>query len=482
MRPLVVGIGGPVGSGKTALIDALCKRLRNSFELAVVTNDIFTNEDAEFLVRSEALPAVRVMAVQTGGCPHAAIREDTSINEEAIARMLDRFPSVDILFLESGGDNLAASFSPELVDVTIYIIDVAGGDKVPRKGGPGVTRSDLFVINKTDRPPMSELTWGSWNGTHKRSETGNPSSSPNLGAGAGSSQWPGGSSPCARVCPPQSPDMATGARVPAADGHLRLRLVDRRGSTTIVEQVVTAPFKLFRPQALPDGTLVLQVCVLGPGLRSGDQYRIELSLETGAKVVLLFPSATKVLGAVDGVSALQECSFEVAGGAQLEYYPGLTIPFPQAAFRQDIRAFSERGARFGILEMWAAGRVERGEELRFRELRSRTSVSVEGRPAYVDAVRMRPDLGRLDGPGILEGHRYWASGYWHWDRWLDQPDVSCDGLELVTGQPPHGSLYLRGLAWDGVGLRHRVHEILARQRMAWGLSPLDFGRYTNLFG
>ena len=134
-HPLIVGIGGPVGSGKTALIDALCKRLRDSFELAVVTNDIFTNEDAEFLVRSEALPAERVMAVQTGGCPHAAIREDTSINEEAIERMLERFPGVDILFLESGGDNLAASFSPELVDVTIYVIDVAGGDKVPRKGG-----------------------------------------------------------------------------------------------------------------------------------------------------------------------------------------------------------------------------------------------------------------------------------------------------------------------------------------------------------
>ena len=153
-HPLIVGIGGPVGSGKTALIDALCKRLRDNFELAVVTNDIFTNEDAEFLVRSEALPAERVMAVQTGGCPHAAIREDTSINEEAIERMLERFPGVDILFLESGGDNLAASFSPELVDVTIYVIDVAGGDKVPRKGGPGVTRSSLFVINKTDLAPL----------------------------------------------------------------------------------------------------------------------------------------------------------------------------------------------------------------------------------------------------------------------------------------------------------------------------------------
>jgi urease accessory protein len=153
MGTLIVGVGGPVGSGKTALIDALCKMLRAQYQLAVVTNDIFTKEDAEFLVRSQALPSERVLAVQTGGCPHSAIREDTSINEEAISQMLQCFPDLDILFLESGGDNLAASFSPELVDVTIYVIDVAGGDKVPRKGGPGVTLSDLFVINKTDLAP-----------------------------------------------------------------------------------------------------------------------------------------------------------------------------------------------------------------------------------------------------------------------------------------------------------------------------------------
>ena len=153
MGTLIVGVGGPVGSGKTALIDALCKMLRAQYQLAVITNDIFTKEDAEFLVRSQTLPSERVLAVQTGGCPHSAIREDTSINEEAISQMLQCFPDLDILFLESGGDNLAASFSPELVDVTIYVIDVSGGDKVPRKGGPGVTLSDLFVINKTDLAP-----------------------------------------------------------------------------------------------------------------------------------------------------------------------------------------------------------------------------------------------------------------------------------------------------------------------------------------
>ena len=145
-----LGVGGPVGSGKTALVYALCKRMRGEYELGVVTNDIFTREDMEFLVRSEALPPDRIIGVQTGGCPHTAIREDASMNFDAIEELVRRHPDLDLVLLESGGDNLAASFSPELVDAAIYVIDVSGGDKIPRKGGPGVTRSDLLVINKID--------------------------------------------------------------------------------------------------------------------------------------------------------------------------------------------------------------------------------------------------------------------------------------------------------------------------------------------
>ncbi len=149
-----LGVGGPVGSGKTALVDVLCKRMRGDYQLGVVTNDIFTREDMEFLVRSEALPADRIIGVQTGGCPHTAIREDASMNLDALDEMARRHPELDLVFLESGGDNLAASFSPELVDASIYVIDVSGGDKIPRKGGPGVTRSDLLVINKIDLAPQ----------------------------------------------------------------------------------------------------------------------------------------------------------------------------------------------------------------------------------------------------------------------------------------------------------------------------------------
>lgn len=152
--PLRVGIGGPVGSGKTALTLELCKALRGAYDIAVVTNDIYTKEDAQFLVDHQALPPERILGVETGGCPHTAIREDASINLEAVARLHERFPDVEVVLIESGGDNLAATFSPELSDLTIYVIDVAAGEKIPRKGGPGIVRSDLLVINKIDLAPM----------------------------------------------------------------------------------------------------------------------------------------------------------------------------------------------------------------------------------------------------------------------------------------------------------------------------------------
>ena len=151
--PLRVGIGGPVGSGKTALMEALCKRFRGTYELCAITNDIYTKEDARILTVAGALPEERIMGVETGGCPHTAIREDCSMNLAAIAEMTRRFPALDLILIESGGDNLAATFSPELADLTIYVIDVSGGEKIPRKGGPGITRSDLLVINKIDLAP-----------------------------------------------------------------------------------------------------------------------------------------------------------------------------------------------------------------------------------------------------------------------------------------------------------------------------------------
>ena len=156
--PLRVGLGGPVGSGKTSLLNALCRQLRDDFSVAVVTNDIYTREDADFLVKQQTLSSDRIIGVETGGCPHTAIREDASMNLSAIDKLQTRFPDLDVVFIESGGDNLAATFSPELADLTIYVIDVAQGEEIPRKGGPGITRSDMLVINKTDLAPYVEVS------------------------------------------------------------------------------------------------------------------------------------------------------------------------------------------------------------------------------------------------------------------------------------------------------------------------------------
>jgi urease accessory protein len=184
-RPLKIGIGGPVGSGKTALAEALCRRLRERVDMAVITNDIYTREDAEFLIRRGALPRERVVGVETGGCPHTAIREDASVNLEAIRGLVRAFPSLDLLLVESGGDNLAATFSPELVDATIYVIDVAEGEKIPRKGGPGITRSDLLVINKIDLAPHVGADLGVMERDAARMRAGRPFVFTNLKTGTG---------------------------------------------------------------------------------------------------------------------------------------------------------------------------------------------------------------------------------------------------------------------------------------------------------
>jgi urease accessory protein len=183
--PLRVGIGGPVGSGKTALMEALCKALRDRYEICAITNDIYTKEDARLLTVAGALPEERIMGVETGGCPHTAIREDASINLAAIADMTRRFPGLDLVLVESGGDNLAATFSPELADLTIYVIDVAGGEKIPRKGGPGITRSDLLVVNKIDLAPLVGADLGIMEEDTKQMRQGRPYVFANIRGGIG---------------------------------------------------------------------------------------------------------------------------------------------------------------------------------------------------------------------------------------------------------------------------------------------------------
>jgi urease accessory protein len=183
--PLRVGIGGPVGSGKTALMDALCRTFRDRFELAAITNDIYTKEDAEFLTRAGSLEPARILGIETGGCPHTAIREDASANRAGVAELMEKFPALDLILIESGGDNLAATFSPELADITLYVIDVSAGDKIPRKGGPGITRSDLLVINKIDLAPMVGASLEVMDQDTKRMRGPRPFVFTNIRAGAG---------------------------------------------------------------------------------------------------------------------------------------------------------------------------------------------------------------------------------------------------------------------------------------------------------
>jgi len=189
--PLKVGVGGPVGTGKTALMDALCKNFRDRIEIAAITNDIYTKEDAEFLTRAGSLPPERILGIETGGCPHTAIREDASINLAGVAQLCKKFPDLDLLLIESGGDNLAATFSPELADITIYVIDVSAGDKIPRKGGPGITKSDLLVINKIDLAPMVGASLEVMDRDAKRMRGERPFVFTNIKAGVGVSEIAG---------------------------------------------------------------------------------------------------------------------------------------------------------------------------------------------------------------------------------------------------------------------------------------------------
>jgi urease accessory protein len=266
-------------------------------------------------------------------------------------------------------------------------------------------------------------------------------------------------------------------------GHLRLRIGEREGRTVVLEQSASAPFKVFASERLTDGTVVVQVTVTGPGVCAGDHLSQEVIVEDGAKAVVLMTSANKLLGAIDGVGASQQVAVTVADGGTLEFYPGLTIPYPNAVFEQRVRVSLAPGSRFGLLETWAMGRVGRGEILRFGAIDARTEVFVGNRPAYADALVLRPRDGLLRGHGVLEGNRYTAAGFWHWgdDLPLSHVEKAPAGT-LVMGRPPTGTAYLRGMAKDGVVLHTGLRDVLRAQRAQWGLAPFDLRRYTSSLG
>lgn len=267
--------------------------------------------------------------------------------------------------------------------------------------------------------------------------------------------------------------------VPQVEGVLRLVFRERGGATYLADQYGRAPLKVVRPFSLGDGTALVQLTHVAPGIMGGDAYRLDITVEAGARVVVTPASATKVHGMLPGASASQAVTLTVAAGGALEYYPGLTIPFPQAEFTQTLDVALAPGARFGTLELWAMGRIERGEYLAFRRLSSRTAVLLRNRPCYLDALELCPAQGRPAGWGVLEGHRYVAVGYWHWEdagRAVTSPGPTC------CSSASCGHLYVRGLARDGVALRASLQALLSRHRAAWGLARLSFERYPGILG
>ena len=266
---------------------------------------------------------------------------------------------------------------------------------------------------------------------------------------------------------------------PLSTARLHLAFAEREGLTVVTREFAQAPFKLRSTRTGQDGSLVVQITMLGPGLVAGDCYEQIIDVGKGAKALVLFTSATKLLGSGDRSCATQDVTINVADGSLLEYYPGLAIPFSGAAFDQRVRVHLEGDARIGVLEMWATGRVESGEEMLFDRIDSRTDLMANGSLVYRDAMLWRPREVDHRGLGMLEGHRYAGSGYWTWGE-PTKYSVDDSGVEIATGEPAAGGLYLRGLAHEGVALRREVLRFLTRQRSQSGLAPVDFTRYTTM--
>ena len=386
-RPLKIGIGGPVGSGKTALVETLARRLRDHFDMAVITNDIYTQEDAQFLVRRGALPAERVVGVETGGCPHTAIREDASVNLEAVHELLGRFPGLELLFVESGGDNLSATFSPELVDATIYVIDVAEGDKIPRKGGPGIMRSDLLVINKIDLAPYVGADLGVMERDAKRMRGERPFVFTNLREGDGADaivSW---------IRRDLLFDALRAARRPGRtgrDGRLAVAFEARGGRTVLVARRFTLPLQVLEPMDL-DGDGVATLMLLNPtgGLLAGDRLDTEIALGPGCRVCCSTPSATRVYRS-PGPPAVQRVAIEIGGGASLEWHPDHLIPSPGARLSQATEISMAPDATLLYLDAWATGARRAGRGVGIRPPRQRPAGARSGRAPPARALRPGP--------------------------------------------------------------------------------------------
>ncbi len=437
---LRVGIGGPVGSGKTALVAALCRTLAGRYQTAVVTNDIYTREDAEALLRMGVLPAERIVAVETGCCPHTAIRDDVSANLDAVEELIRRVPDLELVLIESGGDNLTATFSPALADVQLFVIDVAGGDKVPRKGGPGITRSDLLVINKTDLAPfVQRRPWD--HGARCRAGAGVASDRVHLPR---RHRRPGRGGGIHRNAP-LGLGLGLGRRGVARrmNGSLDVRVEGTR-----VVRLATTPPIAAKVLPGPVGPMLMLVGSAA-GLLTGDRLRIRIDLAPGSRLEVRTTAATIAHPCRDGETTALEVECHVGAGAQLVWLPEPLIAC--AGCRHHGRAWVrlEHGARALWLDSLTLGRT--GETAGAVE--QRLDVELEGRPLLREGLRLGTEAGNggpsrwWDGPAVVGGHRHVAA-------------LHLLGRRLPEDSP--GTMPLAGPGTTARFLAHRGDELARR--------------------
>lgn len=348
MSYVKIGVGGPVGSGKTALIERLTRKMSKEYSICVVTNDIYTKEDAEFLIKNSALPAERIVGVETGGCPHTAIREDCSMNLEAVEEMAEKFPDVEIIFIESGGDNLSATFSPDLADVTIYVIDVAQGEKIPRKGGPGVTRSDLLVINKTDLAPMVGASLEVMARDSERMRQGRDFLFTNLMQG---------DSVDAVIDWIKRMHCWRGSEPMASEFRLTVGYDPVRDRSYRASAYFTAPIKLGEPRTEGD-RLQLMLMMASAGILAGDSFSYDIRCQAGSRTLITEQSYTKLFDMGEAGLAKRVMSAALESGASLWYRPCALVPFRNSDFRGKPRSIWRRtvsfcGPTFSRPDAWA---------------------------------------------------------------------------------------------------------------------------------
>ena len=427
MSYVKIGVAGPVGSGKTALIEALSRKMANDYSIGVITNDIYTKEDAQFLAKNSVLPVERIIGVETGGCPHTAIREDASMNLEAVDEMMERFPDIELLFIESGGDNLSATFSPELVDATIFVIDVAEGDKIPRKGGPGITRSDLLVINKIDLAPYVGASLEVMEHDSKKMRGERPFLFTNIRGDVHVDDV---------VSWIKENVLLEGMLMENKFGKIsRITACAalKNGKTILEDLSFTAPYKIMAPFAKENGGIQIMPLCASAGIMEGDSQEFSYHVKEGADLEVLSQSFEKIHKMDEG-SASRTISVQVDPHAVLYYYPQPVIPFAQSSFTSTMTIhLADETSRLFLLEIISCGRNAHEERFQYRRFASKVQIFRGQKLIYRDNTCYLPDQMPMEGIGMYEGYTHMANLFLSRTEYADT--LLNEIREILDGDP-----------------------------------------------